>query len=381
MELDVFNYLANAGTHPISLLLILGPLAFFFVFFAVFFVFVRNRTKKRDSELKASFQEIVGQEIPKGIDVASQSAPVPVSSLSKKDKFLTGLERTRKLMTQSILEVFGKGETIGPDILEKLHETLFRADLGVRVADDLTRVLKEQLKGKVDSWDQIRPVLRETMLGYFNRNHAPAYSADQHPLVILVVGVNGVGKTTTIGKLASLYKRQGKSVLLGAADTFRAAAVEQLLVWGERNDVGVIRQNQGADPAAVAFDSIHAAKSRNIDVLLIDTAGRLQSKAQLMDELAKINRSIGKGLPGAPHETWLVLDATTGQNAIQQCKSFSEVTNLTGIIVTKLDGTAKGGVILGLVEQFGKQIKYAGIGEKIDDLEVFDPEIFVDSII
>jgi fused signal recognition particle receptor len=381
MELDVFNYLANAGTHPISLLLILGPLAFFFVFFAVFFVFVRNRTEKKDRELKASFQEIVGEEIPKGIDVARQSAPVPVTSLSKKDKFLNGLERTRKLMTQSILEVFGKGETIGPDILEKLHETLFRADLGVRVADDLTRVLNAQLKGKVDSWDQIRPVLRETMLGYFNRNQTPAYSADQHPIVILVVGVNGVGKTTTIGKLASLYKQQGKSVLLGAADTFRAAAVEQLIVWGERNDVGVIRQNQGADPAAVAFDSVHAAKSRNIDVLLIDTAGRLQSKAQLMDELAKINRSIGKGLPGAPHETWLVLDATTGQNAIQQCKSFSEVTNLTGIIVTKLDGTAKGGVILSLVEQFGKQIKYAGIGEKIDDLEVFDPEIFVDSII
>lgn len=381
MELDVFNYLANAGTHPISLLLILGPLALFFVFFAVFFVFVRNRAKKRERELKASFQEIVGEEIPKSIDVTSQSVPVPVKGLLKKDKFLNGLERTRRLMTQSILEVFGKGETIGPDILEKLHETLFRADLGVRVADDLTRVLKEQLKGKVDSWDQIRPVLRETMLGYFNRNQAPAYSADQHPLVILVVGVNGVGKTTTIGKLASLYKQQGKSVLLGAADTFRAAAVEQLIVWGERNDVDVIRQIQGADPAAVAFDSVHAAKSRKVDVLLIDTAGRLQSKAQLMDELAKINRSIGKGLPGAPHETWLVLDATTGQNAIQQCKSFSEVTNLTGIIVTKLDGTAKGGVILSLVEQFGKPIKYAGIGEKIDDLEVFDPEIFVDSII
>jgi fused signal recognition particle receptor len=189
--------------------------------------------------------------------------------------------------------------------------------------------------------------------------------------------VNGVGKTTTIGKLAARFTAEGKKVMLCAADTFRAAAIEQLMVWGERNNVPVIKQHQGADPAAVAFDGVMAAKSRGMDVLIIDTAGRLHNKSELMAELSKINKSIGKGLPNAPHETWIVVDATTGQNAVQQVKAFSEVTNVSGIVVTKLDGTAKGGVIIGIADQFKIPIRYIGVGEKAADLRAFEGADFM----
>jgi fused signal recognition particle receptor len=199
--------------------------------------------------------------------------------------------------------------------------------------------------------------------------------------VLLVVGVNGVGKTTTIGKLAARFVAEGKNVMLCAADTFRAAAIEQLMVWGERNGVPVIKQHQGADPAAVAFDGVQAAKSRGVDVLMIDTAGRLHNKNDLMNELSKINKSIGKAYEGAPHETWIVVDATTGQNAVQQVKAFSEVTPVSGIVVTKLDGTAKGGVIVGIADQFKIPIRYIGVGEKAADLRAFEGPEFMKSLL
>jgi len=222
--------------------------------------------------------------------------------------------------------------------------------------------------------------LSQQMQNIFTQSQRPFVTVDKKPFVLLVIGVNGVGKTTTIGKLAARFKAQGKSVMLCAADTFRAAAIEQLQVWGERNDVPVIKQHAGADPASVAFDGVQAAKSRGVDILIIDTAGRLHSKTELMAELSKINKSIGKDLPGAPHETWIVLDATTGQNAVQQCKAFSDVTSLTGIVVTKLDGTAKGGVIVGIADQFKLPIRFIGVGEKATDLKEFQATEFVESL-
>ena len=209
----------------------------------------------------------------------------------------------------------------------------------------------------------------------------PAGGREPKPRVILVVGVNGVGKTTTIGKLAAWYSSQGKKVLLGAGDTFRAAAIEQLQMWAERTGADLVRQPSGSDPAAVAFDTVKAGKARGADVVIIDTAGRLHSKEDLMAELGKINRSIAKELPGAPHETLLVIDATTGQNAVQQVRAFSEVVQLTGLVATKLDGTAKGGVLVGIAHQFGVPVRFIGIGEKTDDLRPFDAQAFVSAIV
>ncbi|MCX6125569.1 MAG: signal recognition particle-docking protein FtsY, partial [Proteobacteria bacterium] len=265
--------------------------------------------------------------------------------------------------------------------VEKLHEILYRADIGVKTVDRLIDGVRRTLGGHDADWESVKGQIAKEAKGIFEEaKKGPLNVPNQGPWVILVIGVNGVGKTTTIGKLAAKFKGQGKTVMLCAADTFRAAAIEQLQVWGERNDVPVIKQHPGADPAAVAFDGVQAAKARNIDVLIIDTAGRLHSKIELMAELAKINKSIGKDLVGAPHETWIVLDATTGQNAFQQCKAFSEVTALSGIIMTKLDGTAKGGVIIGIADQFKLPIRFIGLGEKVDDLRDFNGDEFVNGL-
>lgn len=292
-----------------------------------------------------------------------------------------GLAKTRDTFRASVGGIFTKEIKIDDDVLERLHEALYRADIGVKTADKLVSHLRNNLeKNSPTDWQTVANHLKNratTLLEQPNRSlNKPA----EGPWVILVIGVNGVGKTTSIGKLAAHFLAQNKKVLLCAADTFRAAAIDQLQVWGDRLGVEVIKHKQGSDPAAVTFDAVKAAKARQVDVLLIDTAGRLHNKTELMQELDKINRVIGKDLPGAPHETWLVIDATTGQNAVMQVKAFREVVDVSGLVVTKLDGTAKGGVLIGIVDQFSLPIRYVGVGEKAVDLRDFTPGDYVESL-
>ena len=272
------------------------------------------------------------------------------------------------------------GRTVDGELLDELETVLFTADLGVSTAESLLQTVKDQAAGK--SADRVRGVLREAVLEKLRRvevpNHPSGFAAKPH--VILVLGVNGSGKTTTIGKLAAQYTAQGHRVLLGAADTFRAAAAEQLEIWADRAGCEIVRGAAGGDPAAVAFDAVRAAVAREVDVAIIDTAGRLQTRNDLMDELGKIARVIGREVPDAPHESLLVLDANTGQNAISQARLFTEVTHVTGLVLTKLDGTAKGGVIVGLADEFGIPVKSVGVGERVEDLREFDAESFVDAI-
>lgn len=290
------------------------------------------------------------------------------------------LDKTRKGFVERIEGVFSGAGKIDEELYEELEEVLIQSDVGVSTALEIIESLRRSVKEKKISdplllKDEIKELITE-LLG----EEKPLSFADKSPTVYLVVGVNGVGKTTTIGKLANRLKSEGKSVLLAAGDTFRAAAGEQLEIWGERANVGVIRQAEGADPAAVAFDALQAVRSRNTDVLLIDTAGRLHNKVNLMKELSKIKKVIEREDPSAPHEVLLVLDATTGQNAIQQVKLFQEAVDVTGIILTKLDGTAKGGVVLGIQREAGVPVKLIGIGEGIDDLRFFDPKEFADAL-
>ena len=294
-------------------------------------------------------------------------------------KLQQGLSKTRNSLQNSMSNLF-QGKKIDDTTLESLHETLFRSDIGVATADKLVGHVNNSLKGKNSSWEEVKNELHKAAYDIMDTTKRPLNIPSSGPQVILVVGVNGVGKTTSIGKLAAHFMSQDKTVLLCAADTFRAAAIDQLKVWGERLGTKVVAHQQGSDPAAVAYDGVKAAIARESDVLIIDTAGRLHSKNDLMQELNKIKRVIGKDLPEAPHETWLVIDATTGQNAFQQVKAFDEVAKLTGIIVTKLDGTAKGGVIIGISDQFKHPIRYIGVGEKASDLREFNSRDYLDSL-
>ena len=266
---------------------------------------------------------------------------------------------------------------VDDDTLDAIEEALVESDMGV----DTTLKVIDNLEERVDrdkymSQDELRGMLREEIAALIpDTKEGPELKG--HPHIILVVGVNGVGKTTTIGKLAYYWRKQGKRVLLGAADTFRAAAVDQLDIWAERAGVEIIKQQMGSDPAAVAYDTAKAAIARNADVVLIDTAGRLHNRVDLMNELTKIRNSVRKVVPDGPHEVLLVLDASTGQNAFAQAKEFARATDITGLVVTKLDGTAKGGVVVGVSDQFGIPVRYIGVGEKIDDIKPFDKESFV----
>ena len=275
------------------------------------------------------------------------------------------------------------GGKIDEDVLEHLEELLITADVGVETTEKIIANLQSRLKRKeLKDVDALRAGLRESLLEILAPVEAPlSAEPGENPWVILMVGVNGAGKTTTIGKLARRFKDQGLKVVLAAGDTFRAAAVEQLTAWGERNDVPVIAQQSGADPAAVVFDAWEAAKSRNADVLLADTAGRLQSQQGLMDELAKIKRVIARRDPAAPHEVMLVIDASQGQNALVQAEKFHEALGLTGITVTKLDGTAKGGVMLAIADRLGVPVRYIGIGESAEDMQDFNAGDFVDALL
>ncbi len=293
------------------------------------------------------------------------------------DRLKKGLGKTRENLTNKIEKLIIGYADIDDDLLEELEEALIMADVGIDTTEKLMAAVRQGIKKKeINAPEDLKPFLQKEIAAILTEGRAGMKVAAEGPTVLIVIGVNGAGKTTTIGKLASYYKGEGKSVLLAAADTFRAAAIDQLEVWGERSNIPVIKHEEGSDPAAVAFDAVKAAKSRGIDVLIIDTAGRLQTKSNLMQELAKINRVVAREIPGAPHETLLVLDATTGQNAVSQAQLFTKAAPITGIVLTKLDGTAKGGVVIGIKDQLKIPVKWIGVGEGIDDLRPFDAEDF-----
>lgn len=287
-----------------------------------------------------------------------------------------GLAKTRQNFVQKVEQLLTGKRKIDEELYEELEEALIRSDAGVNTAMQLVSRLREEVKSrKLTEAEQLREVLR-TLIVELLGEEKPLKLADSGPSIILVVGVNGVGKTTTIGKLANYFRIEGRRVILAAGDTFRAAAIDQLEVWGQRSGCEVVKQREGADPAAVAFDAVQAAKSRRADLVIMDTAGRLHNKVNLMEELRKVKRVIEREIPGAPHEVLLVLDATTGQNALQQAKLFQEVAGVTGIVLTKLDGTAKGGVVLGIQTEAKIPVKWIGIGEGIEDLRPFVPADF-----
>ena len=297
------------------------------------------------------------------------------------DRLKKGLTKTRENFTHSIERLIIGYADIDDDLIDELEETLLMADVGVKTTEMLIASVRKGIRNKdIQTPDDLIPFLEKEIVHILDRGESDTPMADQPPTVILVVGTNGVGKTTTIGKLSSYYRHQGKSVLLAAADTFRAAAIEQLEVWGKRADVQVIKHGEGSDPAAVVFDALQAAKARRTELVIVDTAGRLQTKSNLMQELEKIYRVIGREVPGAPHETLLVLDAGTGQNAISQAELFSQAAPVTGVVLTKLDGTAKGGVTIGITAQLDIPIKWIGVGEGIDDLRPFHAEDFVNAL-
>ncbi|MGG2064814.1 MULTISPECIES: signal recognition particle-docking protein FtsY [unclassified Bacillus (in: firmicutes)] len=297
------------------------------------------------------------------------------------EKFKHGLEKTRNSFAEKVNDLVYRYRKVDEDFFEELEEILIGADVGVSTVMELIDQLRDEVKRRnIQDPREVQAVISEKLVeiykgdGNFNNE---LNVQDNTLTVILFVGVNGVGKTTTIGKMAHKFKADGKSVLLAAGDTFRAGAIEQLEVWGERVGVDVIKQGSGSDPAAVMYDAIQAAKSRKVDVLLCDTAGRLQNKVNLMKELEKVKRVIEREIPGAPHEVLLVIDATTGQNGLSQAKTFREATNVTGIVLTKLDGTAKGGIVLAIRNEMDVPVKFVGLGEKMDDLQEFNPEQYV----
>lgn len=306
--------------------------------------------------------------------------------LKKKEKVEKGVEKSRTGIMEKLGKAIAGKDTVDATVLDNLEEVLITSDVGVKTTIQIIdRIEARVAKDKYLNSSELNTILKEEIIALL-KDHAPDKPAEfdaefpQKPHIIMVVGVNGVGKTTTIGKLAHLYKLAGKQVVLGAADTFRAAAVEQLKIWSERAGVPIIQQGQNADPAAVAYDTVEAANARGADVALVDTAGRLHNKKSLMDELAKIKRVMGKVVEGAPHEVILVLDASTGQNAMEQAKAFTSFVDITGLALTKLDGTAKGGIVIGVSNELDVPVKYIGVGEQIEDLQVFDRELFVNSL-
>ena len=292
-----------------------------------------------------------------------------------------GLTKTRNALTDKINEALNLAVTIDDDLYEELEEILIMADIGMDTTMEIIDRLKDKIrKEKINDVELVRPALKSVIADMMKDNNEESEESVTGKEVILVIGVNGAGKTTSIGKLAAMNKAEGKKVLLAAADTFRAGAIDQLVVWSERAKVDIVKHEEGSDPAAVVFDAINASKSRGVDLLICDTAGRLHNKKNLMDELGKINRVIDRELSGAHKQTLLVLDGTTGQNAVIQAKQFMDVCPIDGIILTKLDGTAKGGVVISIKNTLNIPVKYIGVGEGIDDLQVFDPESFVEAL-
>lgn len=307
-------------------------------------------------------------------------------SNKKKETLDKGLEKTKESVFGKLARAVAGKSTVDDDVLDDLEEVLITSDVGVETTVKIIRRIEERVaRDKYVSTSELNRILREEIASLLEENHTGDNEnwdlpSDHKPYVILVVGVNGVGKTTTIGKLAYQFKKAGKKVYLGAADTFRAAAVEQICIWGERVGVPVVKQQMGSDPASVAFDTLQSAKANGADVVLIDTAGRLHNKVNLMNELKKIKEVMKKVMPEAPDEVMLVLDGSTGQNAFEQAKQFAAVTNISSLAITKLDGTAKGGVVIGISDQLKVPVKYIGLGEGMEDLQLFNKSEFVDSL-
>ena len=307
-------------------------------------------------------------------------------SNKKKETLDKGLEKTKESVFGKLARAVAGKSTVDDDVLDDLEEVLITSDVGVETTVKIIRRIVERVaRDKYVSTSELNRILREEIASLLEENHTDDNEnwdlpSDHKPYVILVVGVNGVGKTTTIGKLAYQFKKAGKKVYLGAADTFRAAAVEQICIWGERVGVPVVKQQMGSDPASVAFDTLQSAKANGADVVLIDTAGRLHNKVNLMNELKKIKEVMKKVMPEAPDEVMLVLDGSTGQNAFEQAKQFAAVTNISSLAITKLDGTAKGGVVIGISDQLKVPVKYIGLGEGMEDLQLFNKSEFVDSL-
>lgn len=404
-QLNPIDIVLNFTKSTDALLAIGIPIGLLLGTFLIYFFFLqfnRHAEKQQILELEREAEEALKSEKAAERIATPEHEPEPepesektserdliLNEIEKTDKttwlgkLSQGLSKTRDNFSKNLLSIFSGKSKLDDETLEKVHELLFRADVGVKTADQLVEHLNVTLKkeDKEVDWPEIKSCLQTKVSELLTIPASPKSEpkADE-PKVILVIGVNGVGKTTSIGKLTAYFLSQGKNIILGAADTYRAAAIEQLKVWGDRLDVEVVAHQQGSDPAAVAFDAVKAAKSRKKDILIIDTAGRLHNKEDLMNELSKINKVIDRELPGAPHETWLVIDATTGQNAFQQVKAFKEVVDISGIVVTKLDGTAKGGVVIGVGNQFQVPVKFIGVGEKAADLRPFDPSDFATSV-
>jgi fused signal recognition particle receptor len=334
-------------------------------------------------KVSSSFDKVTEQVNKKVGDVISQTGEA-----LKFKKIKGGLEKTRNNLISKFESILGVGRKVDESLIEDIEDILITSDMGVQTTDDIIEKLRLRIKKeKVEDSAKIYNILKEEIHNIIMESPSAekdkTFETDESnkPLTILVIGVNGVGKTTSIGKLAYNYRKSGKDVIIGAADTFRAAANEQLEIWAKRAEVEIVQQKQGADPAAVSYDTLKAAISRNKDVVLIDTAGRLHNKMGLMQELEKISRVLKKLKDNTPDEVYLVLDATTGQNAILQAKEFSKVANITGIILTKLDGTAKGGVVIPIINELKIPVRYIGVGEQIDDLQPFDPAYFIEGLV
>lgn len=297
------------------------------------------------------------------------------------DRLKQGIQKTRAGLVTKVEDVLLGKKEIDADLLEELECTLIAADVGVRTSTEILENIRQRVERHlVNDPGELKQLIREQLLGVLEAGDRPQTVAAEPPTVVMMVGVNGSGKTTTTGKLAARFQAEGKKVLLCAADTFRAAAIEQLEVWGQRTSTEIVRQGQGADPSAVIFDALHSAKARKTDVLLVDTAGRLHTKSNLMTELEKMRRTAERVVPGAPHEVWLVMDATTGQNGLEQARKFTESAGVTGLVLTKLDGTAKGGIVVAITRELSLPIRYIGVGEQADDLLPFEPEKFISSL-
>ncbi|MEK6651654.1 MAG: signal recognition particle-docking protein FtsY [Nitrospirota bacterium] len=295
------------------------------------------------------------------------------------DQLKNGLAKTRKGFVEKVESIFSKGK-IDKETIEELEEALITSDVGIHAAQEIVNFLREKIrKGEIEDALSAREALKKEMVSLLGSS-APVVLFGERPFVILTVGVNGVGKTTTIGKLASRFTSEGHSVLLGASDTFRAAAIEQLEIWAKRAGASIVKHQSGSDPAAVAFDAIESARHKKIDVVIIDTAGRLHTKSPLMEELKKVKRVVQKAMPLAPQEVLLVVDATTGQNALRQAQIFNEAIGITGVALTKLDGTAKGGIVFAIKKELGIPVRLIGVGEGVDDLRDFDPKEFVEAL-
>lgn len=336
----------------------------------------KDPTPPPDGEIRSETDTAVERSPASAENTAAQGDPAPSAGLLKRLK--DGLAKTRKTFSSGLDKIFSGKKEIDDALLESLEELLITADVGVQTTLTLMDRVSKQ-SDKIADAEKLRQLLKKEILAFLGES-APLPATPEKPKVVMIVGVNGVGKTTTIGKLAATFASEGKRVLIAAADTFRAAAIEQLSIWAQRAGADIVKHKPDADPSAVAFDALEAAVARNADVVLIDTAGRLHTRVNLMEELKKMKRTLAKRLPGAPHEVLLVLDATTGQNAISQAKLFHEALHITGIALTKLDGTAKGGIVISICHSLNIPLRYIGVGEKIEDLQPFDPKHFVEAL-